>query len=62
MQTQQAWEQRILFSNNAAFSSYERALIVPGLSNAYGFNRAFEVLYAGKTACFAPFGSRCSGW
>jgi long-chain acyl-CoA synthetase len=55
VQTQEAWEQRMLFSNNAVFSSYERALIVPGLSNAYGFNRAFEVLYAGKTACFAPF-------
>jgi acyl-coenzyme A synthetase/AMP-(fatty) acid ligase len=56
VQTQQAWEQRVLFSNNSVFSGYERALIVPGLSGAFGMNRAFEVLYAGKTACFAPFG------
>jgi acyl-coenzyme A synthetase/AMP-(fatty) acid ligase len=35
---------------------YERALVVPGLSSAFGFDRASEILYAGKTACFAPFG------
>jgi fatty-acyl-CoA synthase/long-chain acyl-CoA synthetase len=56
VQNQDAWEQRVLFSNNSVFASYERALIVPGLSGAYGFNRAYEILHAGKTACFAPFG------
>lgn len=56
VQTRQAWEQRMLLFNNSIFSGYERALIVPGLSGAYGLNRAFEVLNDGKTACFAPFG------
>jgi len=54
--TQKDWEQRILFSGTSSFASYERALIVPGLSSSFGFTRACEVLYAGKTACFAPFG------
>jgi len=56
VQTQEAWEQRMLLSNNSAFSHYSRALIVPGLAGAYGINRAYEVFHAGKTACFAPFG------
>jgi acyl-coenzyme A synthetase/AMP-(fatty) acid ligase len=55
--TQQAWAQRILHSNNILSSSYERALVVPSLSSAYGHNRAMEVLHVGKTVCFAPFGS-----
>ena len=38
------------------FSPYERVLIVPGLSSAYGYNRALEALHFGKTVCFAPFG------
>ncbi len=54
--TQKGWDQRILFSGSSAFTSYERALIVPGLSTSIGFTRTCEVLYAGKTACFAPFG------
>jgi long-chain acyl-CoA synthetase len=56
VETQRAWEQRILFSNNSVFSPYERVLIVPGLASAYGHNRALEALHFGKTACFAPFG------
>ncbi len=35
---------------------YERALVVPSLASGFGFDRASEILYAGKTACFAPFG------
>ena len=54
--TQGDWMQRILFSGNSCFTEYERALIVPGISSSFGFTRACEVLYAGKTACFAPFG------
>ena len=53
---QQAWDQRILFDATSAFADYERALIVPGANNSMGFARAYEVLYAGKTACFAPTG------
>jgi len=56
VRTQKAWEQRILFNSTSAFADYERALIVTGPASAFGFTRAYEVLYAGKTACFAPFG------
>ncbi|HZO47169.1 MAG TPA: class I adenylate-forming enzyme family protein [Xanthobacteraceae bacterium] len=56
VETRLAWEQRILAANNAMFSPYERVLIVPGLSSAYGHNRALEALHFGKTVCFAPFG------
>jgi acyl-coenzyme A synthetase/AMP-(fatty) acid ligase len=35
---------------------YERALVVPSLVSAFGFDRASTIFYAGKTACFAPFG------
>jgi acyl-coenzyme A synthetase/AMP-(fatty) acid ligase len=56
VETRQAWQERILASNNAVFSPYERVLIVPGLSSAYGHNRVLEALHAGKTVCFAPFG------
>ena len=56
VQTQAAWEQRIMYSKNTTFANFERALIVPGLTTSFGFNRACEVLYSGKTACFALFG------
>jgi acyl-coenzyme A synthetase/AMP-(fatty) acid ligase len=36
--------------------SYERALVAPSLASAFGFDRTSTILYAGKTACFAPFG------
>jgi acyl-coenzyme A synthetase/AMP-(fatty) acid ligase len=45
-----------LFNSTSAFTEYERALIVTGPASAFGFTRAYEVLYAGKTACFAPAG------
>ncbi len=54
--TQKAWEQRILFNSTSAFANYERALLVTGLASAMGFTRAYEILYAGKTVCFAPLG------
>ncbi len=53
---QAAWDQRILFNGTAAFADYERVLLMAGLASAYGFTRAYEVLYAGKTLCFAPQG------
>jgi acyl-coenzyme A synthetase/AMP-(fatty) acid ligase len=56
VRTQPAWDQRILFNGTSAFADYERALLVAGLASAYGFTRAYEVLYAGKTLCFAPVG------
>jgi acyl-CoA synthetase (AMP-forming)/AMP-acid ligase II len=33
-----------------------KALIIPGLAGGFGFNAACAMLYAGKTACFAPLG------
>ena len=39
-----------------ANGDHRKALILPGLTGAFGFNRACEILYAGKTACFSPFG------
>jgi len=56
VRTQKAWEQRILFNSTSAFTEYERALIVSSPTSAFGFTRAYEVLYAGKTVCLAPFG------
>jgi acyl-coenzyme A synthetase/AMP-(fatty) acid ligase len=56
LRTQQAFDQRILFDATSAFADYERALLTTGVNNSMGFTRAYEVLYAGKTACFAPFG------
>jgi acyl-coenzyme A synthetase/AMP-(fatty) acid ligase len=56
VRTQKAWEQRILFNGTAAFTDYERALVVTSPASAFGFTRAYEVLYAGKTVCFAAVG------
>lgn len=56
IRTQQAWEQRILFDATSAFADYERVLLLGGLSSAFGFTRAYEIFYAGKTVCFAPMG------
>jgi acyl-coenzyme A synthetase/AMP-(fatty) acid ligase len=56
VRTQKAWDQRILFNGTAAFADYDRVLLIAGLTNSYGFTRAYEALYAGKTICFAPFG------
>jgi acyl-coenzyme A synthetase/AMP-(fatty) acid ligase len=56
VRTQKAWDQRILFNSTSAFADYNRVLLIAGLVSAYGFTRAYETLYAGKTICFAPFG------
>ena len=46
VQTQKAWDQRMLFPSTTTFANFERALIVPGLASSYGFTRAYETLYA----------------
>jgi acyl-coenzyme A synthetase/AMP-(fatty) acid ligase len=56
VRTQKAWDQRILFDATSAFGTYERAMLTTGVNNAMGFTRAYEVLYAGKTLCFATPG------
>ena len=56
VRTQQAWDQRILFNGTSAFANYDRALLMTGFDGSMGFTRAYEVLYAGKTLCFAPMG------
>jgi acyl-coenzyme A synthetase/AMP-(fatty) acid ligase len=37
-----------------ATGPYEKILVLPGVTSTFGFNRACEILNAGKTACFAP--------
>jgi acyl-coenzyme A synthetase/AMP-(fatty) acid ligase len=56
VQTPQARAQRILYTRNSTFADLQRALVVPSLSSSFGFHRVCEILYAGKTACFAAFG------
>jgi long-chain acyl-CoA synthetase len=40
--------------SSCASGDHRKALILPGLAGGFGFNRACEMLYAGKAACFAP--------
>jgi len=56
VQTPQARAQRILYTRNSTFADLQRALVVPSLSSSFGFHRVCEILYAGKTGCFAAFG------
>jgi acyl-coenzyme A synthetase/AMP-(fatty) acid ligase len=56
VQTQRAWDQCILFNGTSAFADYERALLSIDVNSVVGFARAYEVLYAGKTLCFARQG------
>ena len=37
-----------------ANGNHMKALIMPGLASAFGFNRTCQMLFAGKAACFAP--------
>jgi acyl-CoA synthetase (AMP-forming)/AMP-acid ligase II len=37
-----------------ANGDHKRALIMPGVAGSFGFNRTCEMLFAGKSACFAP--------
>jgi acyl-coenzyme A synthetase/AMP-(fatty) acid ligase len=54
--TPQASAQRVFHSRTAMFADFQRALVVPGLTSTFGFHRVIEILYAGKTVCFAAFG------
>jgi 2,3-dihydroxybenzoate-AMP ligase len=54
--TPQARAQRILHSRTSTFADFQRALVVPSLSSSFGFHRVCEILYMGKTACFAALG------
>jgi acyl-coenzyme A synthetase/AMP-(fatty) acid ligase len=54
--TPQARLQRILRSRMVAFADFERGLVIPSLSSSFGFHRVSDILFSGKTACFAPFG------
>jgi acyl-CoA synthetase (AMP-forming)/AMP-acid ligase II len=38
---------------SCANGDHQKALIMPGIAGGFGFNRACEMLFAGKTACFA---------
>jgi acyl-CoA synthetase (AMP-forming)/AMP-acid ligase II len=38
---------------SCAIGDGQKTLIVPGIAGGFGFNRACELLFAGKTACFA---------
>jgi len=52
----QARAQRLLPSRNSTFADFQRALVVPSLASSFGFHRVCEILYTGKTVCFAAFG------
>jgi acyl-coenzyme A synthetase/AMP-(fatty) acid ligase len=54
--TPQARMQRVLYTKTSVFTDFERALVVPSLASSFGFHRVSEILYAGKTLCFAAFG------
>jgi acyl-coenzyme A synthetase/AMP-(fatty) acid ligase len=54
VQAGKALEQLLNYPFTCASGAHEKILIMPGLASTFGFNRACEVLNAGKTACFAP--------
>jgi acyl-coenzyme A synthetase/AMP-(fatty) acid ligase len=54
VQTDKALQLLLNYPITCASGNYDRILIMPGLSSTLGFNRACEVLAAGKTALFAP--------
>src|SRR5262249_35978115 len=56
LQTEAARVQRMLYSKITLFADFQRVLIIPGLSSTFGFNNALEILYAGKTLCYANQG------
>ena len=49
-----ALRQLLEYPFTAASGEHQKILIMPSLVSTFGFNRACEVLNAGKTACFAP--------
>jgi acyl-coenzyme A synthetase/AMP-(fatty) acid ligase len=53
-QTAGALRELLRYPFTSASGTHQKILIMPGLGSTFGFNRACEVLNAGKTACFAP--------
>src|SRR5271170_502842 len=49
-----ALQQLLNYPFTCASGPHQKILIMPGLASTFGFNRACEILDAGKTACFAP--------
>ncbi|HEY7130390.1 MAG TPA: AMP-binding protein, partial [Nitrospira sp.] len=49
-----ALNRRLKYPLTAASGPYEKILIMQSLASVFGVTRACEVLYAGKTGCFAP--------
>ncbi len=56
VQAMDGLSQRYSSPLTCANGDHRKALILPGFAGAFGFNRTCEMLYAGKTACFAPSG------
>jgi acyl-coenzyme A synthetase/AMP-(fatty) acid ligase len=54
VQAAAALDELLKYPFTCACGAHQKILIMPGLSSTFGFNRACEVLDAGKTACFAP--------
>jgi acyl-coenzyme A synthetase/AMP-(fatty) acid ligase len=54
--TPPARAQRLLPSRTSTFADFQRALVIPSLTSSFGFHRVCEILYTGKTVCFAAFG------
>jgi acyl-coenzyme A synthetase/AMP-(fatty) acid ligase len=55
-QSASALDQLLRYPFTSASGTHEKILIMPSLASTFGFNRACEVLNAGKTAFFAPTG------
>jgi acyl-CoA synthetase (AMP-forming)/AMP-acid ligase II len=54
VQASSALDQLLKYPVTCASGPYQKILVIPGLTSTLGFNRACEILSAGKTACFAP--------
>ena len=56
-----AFDQRLACPVSSwANGDHKRALIMPGIAGSFGFNRTCEMLFAGKSACFAPSPRGCT--
>jgi len=55
VQSKAALEQRLGSPVTSCVNEdYKRALIMPNIASRFGFNNTCDILYSGKTACFAP--------
>jgi acyl-coenzyme A synthetase/AMP-(fatty) acid ligase len=53
-QSSTALQRLLSYPFTCASGIHQKILIMPSLASTFGFNRACEVINAGKTACFAP--------